>query len=99
MRQALAGDVAQRLKDPGARSFVERAVLSKVQQAWHGRATLLRAEHPGLREATGGALADHGRRIVVEDVEQGRDRGIGCEIGKTLDRAEKLSRRAQSSAG
>src|SRR6266852_1835332 len=50
VRQALACDVAQRLKDPRAGFGVQPAILSKVQQAWHGGATLLRAEHAGLRQ-------------------------------------------------
>jgi hypothetical protein len=69
VREALAGNVAQRLKHPQVRLVVERAILSKVYQARHRRATLLRAEHSGLRQAAGGALADHRRRIVAQDVE------------------------------
>ena len=43
-------------------------------------------EHPRLREPTGGALADHGRRIVVEDTEQERHRAWVAGEGQTLHR-------------
>src|SRR5437879_8843596 len=68
--QTLSGDVAERLKDPLVSFWIERRVGSEVEQLRHCTAALLFAQHPRLRQAASGALADHGRRVVVENLQE-----------------------------
>src|SRR5712671_3863799 len=68
VRKVLAGDVAQCLKRPPARVDIERPVIRVVEQSRQRLPALIRAEHPGLRQAARGTLPNHGGRIVAEHI-------------------------------
>src|ERR1700692_1246475 len=78
--QTLSGDVAERLKDPPVSFRIERRVGSEVEQLRHCTAAPLFAQHTRLRQAASGALADHGRRVVVEYLQQRSDGVVAAEI-------------------
>ena len=68
------------------RLWFEPAVLSKLQQARHGRASLRRAEHARLRQPARRALTDHRRWVVVKDSQQRRDGGVGRQVRQAFHR-------------
>jgi hypothetical protein len=78
--QTLSGDVAERLKDPLVSFRIERCVGSEVEQLRHCTAALPFAQHTRLRQAASGPLADHGRRVVVENLQERSDGVVGAEI-------------------
>ena len=77
VRQALTGNVPQRLIHPLARLIVECRVFGEVEQSRHRGTTLALAQHSGLCQPTRRPLADERRRIIVQDVEQRGDDCVG----------------------
>jgi len=57
--QILRGDVPEGVIRPRMRWRIERRIFSVCEQGRNRGATLLIRKHAGLRQSTGGALADH----------------------------------------
>src|SRR5256885_4691207 len=74
VRQALSGDVAQRLINPGMGLCVQRRIVSKREKRRNCTAALLLCKHARLRQAARGTLAHHGRSIVMQSLQKRRNR-------------------------
>src|SRR5207245_4556468 len=85
MWQILGSNITQGLADPDASLRVERGVVGIIQQLRDCAAALLFTEHAGLRQATGGTLAHHGRRVVMQSLQQRRNALVGAEERQTFD--------------
>src|SRR5712672_820149 len=86
--ERLAGDEAKRAVDPSAGVGVQRVIVQEIQEIGDCCETLLVGEHAGFGDAGGGALADAGRRIMGETIEQRIDSSIGAQHGEAFDGPE-----------
>src|SRR6185369_740017 len=86
IRQALAGDVAQRLVDPAVSLRVQGGVVRVFQELRNHTAALFLGQHAGLRQAAGSTLPHHCRRIVVKRLQQRSDGLIRSQVSQALYR-------------
>src|SRR5260370_11587306 len=83
--QRRAGDYTQRRVYPAARRGIERIVVQEIEQIGNRAETLILGEHAGLGEAASSALADQGRRVVRESIEERIDCGVGAQHGEAFN--------------
>src|SRR5256885_1344281 len=84
IRQALPRDVAQRLINPGMGLCVQRRIVSKAEKRWNCAVALLLCKHARLRQAARRALPHHGRSIVVQSLQERRNRIIASQIRQSF---------------